>query len=239
MSLTESPVERLILRDSTEIFRRAFSGYALNTILAFATSGFVAIIPFIIIPQSFLTPFQLTGVVATLYSGIVYWRFRKNPSTGFAVYCYILAVLGFLLALTPAILFGGLLFSFGGYEMASIGYYLRRVRKQLPLECGRDGGELVVFGNESLVCPKCSRLLSVGFDIPVIWRNTALAALAIAAALRIITVLVSVPIPGILIIPLGLLLVNGFVVALSQIVARIAFQGKIRLPPNESSKVLQ
>jgi hypothetical protein len=237
MSVPENPVERIILHESREIFRRAFSGYAVNTLLAVVTSWFIAILPFLGIPPSYLTPFQVLGVAVALYSGIVYWRFRKNSSTGFAGHCYVLAVLGFSLAATPAVLLGGLLFSFAGYEMASIGYYLRRVSKRLPLQCGRDGGEVAVFGNNSLVCLKCSRLFKVGFDIPILWRNVGFAALAIGVTLRIIVPLISVPILGILIIPAGLLIVNGLVVALSQLIIRGVFQGKVRLPPAESQQV--
>jgi hypothetical protein len=234
ISSPENPIEQLILRDASKQFRSALSSNIVNTVLAFATSIFLAIIPFGI-SWSNLWIFQAVGSTTTVYSAVVYWRFKANPSTSFAVHCLFLAILGFLLAPAPAIFFGGLLYGFAGYQMASVRHWMRQVRANRPIMCTRDGGEVAVFGGASLVCTKCSRLLKVGFDVPVRWRNIGLGALIIGVVLRIIVALASRPIADILIIPAGLLLANGIVVAFSQLSSYGALRGSVRLPPNVPS----
>ncbi len=116
--------------------------------------------------------------------------------------------------------------------MASVGYWTRQVRRNQPIRCSRDDGEVAIFGDKSLVCTKCSRLLKVGLDIPVLWRNLGFAALIVGVILRILVALVSRPIANILIIPAGLLLANGIIFAVAQLNSYGAFRGSVRLPPN-------
>ncbi|HLC10522.1 MAG TPA: hypothetical protein VJL56_01605 [Candidatus Bathyarchaeia archaeon] len=234
ISSPDNTIESIILRDASKQFRSALSSNIVNTVLAFATSVFLVIIPFGI-SWSNLWIFQAVGLTTTVYSAVVYWRFKAKPSTSFTVHCLFLAVLGFLLAPAPAIFFGGLLYGFAGYQMASVRYWMRQGRNSQLIRCTRDGGEVAVFGGTSLVCTKCSRLLKVGFDVPVRWRNIGLGALIIGVVLRIIVALASRPIADILIIPAGPLLANGIVVAFSQLNSYGALRGSVRLPPNVPS----
>jgi hypothetical protein len=231
ISSSDNPIEQIISRDAAKIFRSALSGDIVNTVLVFATSLVLVVLPFGV-PWNSLWIFQTAGLATTIYTGLTYWRFKVSPSTKFTVHCSVLAVLGFSLAPAPAIFFAGLLFGFAGYQMASAGYWMRQVRKNQPVRCPRDRGELAAFGDASLVCTKCSRLLKIGYDVPVLWRNIGFAALIIGVILRILSALVSRPIAEILIIPAGLLLANGIVIALAQLNSYGAFRGSIRLPPN-------
>ncbi len=231
----QNPFVQIILRDSSKTFRSAISANAANALLALATSFFFVTIPLLVIPWSLLLLFQAIGIVATVYSGLVYWRFKARPSTGFVAHCSALAALGFFLAATPAILLGGLLFSFSGYQIASVGYWLKQASRNQPIKCGREGTELAMFGDASLVCPKCSRLLKVGVDVPFLWRNLGVAALIIGTVLRILVSVLSSSIISVLIFPAGLLLANGIVFTLAQLSVYGIFRGSVRLPPTDRS----
>src|SRR3989442_5326837 len=93
ISSPDNTIESIILRDASKQFRSALSSNIVNTVLAFATSVFLVIIPFGI-SWSNLWIFQAVGLTTTVYSALVYWRFKAITSTSFIVHCILLAVLG-------------------------------------------------------------------------------------------------------------------------------------------------
>ena len=51
------------------------------------------------------------------------------------------------------------------------------------MKCPQDDVEIVVFGQRSLVCLKCSRVPRIGFDSPKKWRDYTLGAVILGALL--------------------------------------------------------
>ncbi len=204
--------------------RRAFLLYLANAVLLIIGAGVLTVL----FPSAgggvWTLVLESYAVLAAVYAGLVYLQGRSKFSPGLGNHCYALGILGFSL--------GGLLDSWGGYQFLSVGYWLRQTGKDSAPVCGREGGEVVVFGPESLACPECSRVVRVGYDVPRGWVRIGLVAL----------------VAGVLLYALGYslafnvfyvryagnaLLFDGLAFLLPLYMQRVYFGGYVRIPsPN-------
>jgi Ca2+/Na+ antiporter len=175
----EDVLGRIISRDVAKAAREAAILYIVNTaiVIVFDFAIFLVGTPFLfffrlsgyeLITDSIATAITLYALATFLWA-----RNRQNASRG--VHFYLAGFLGLAV--------GGLLFSWGGWEFLSTGYWLRQYQKSGIARSPRDGGEIVAYGSESLVNKKTSRLVKIGYDYPRKWSYVGVPAAVIGYVL--------------------------------------------------------
>ncbi len=212
----------VIFKQASPIAKNGFLLYLAQAVLLIIGTGVLTVLFPSVGGGLWTLALEAYAVLIALYAGAVYLRSRSRFSPGMGNHCYALAILGFGLS--------GILDSWGGYRFLSLGYWLRQAGKDSAPVCGRDSGEVVVFGPESLACPKCSRVVRVGYDVPRGWVRVGLVAL----------------VAGVLLYALGYspafnlfyvryagnaLLFDGLAFLLPLYMQRVYFGGYVRLPP--------
>ncbi len=200
--------------------------YLVNAILA-PVAGFFLVFVFSpifrISPDPVLEIFlEAYAVSITVYAGLVFFRMRSRPSPGLGTHCLVLGVLGFGA--------GTILFGYAAVGFVSVGHWLRQLRMAGP-RCNRDGSVLVVYGEGSLACRTCSRVIKVGFDLPTRWRNTGFLVFVVGVLLYVLTQIFPVVLfAGILRYVTNALFVNGLGFLIFLINPQTMGAGRVRLP---------
>jgi hypothetical protein len=167
------------------------------------------------------------GAIAA-YAVIIYLVTRSQKRVGLAAHFYSLGILG----LTGV----GVLFAFGSIGFLSGGYWLGQSRRAGDMKCIRDNGHVAVFGQDSLVCTRCSRLVKIGLDLPRRWFYTGIGLVLIGLVLYFFASAMpsfSNLLYAVLNIPFVLVL-DGMILVLEPLyVQRVIFGGGyVRLPPD-------
>jgi len=222
-------VREVIFKQASPILRRMFLLYLVNAVLLIVFAGAFSVL----FPSFGGGPWTLGleayAVLIAVYAGIVYLLGRSAMSVGLGRHCYALAVLGFG--------FGGFLDAWGGYGFLSLGYWLGQAGKESPSVCGRDGGEVVVFGPESLACPKCSRVVRVGYDIPRGWAKAGLAVFLLGVLIYVMNSSLGMFNTFYARYVGDVLLFTGLAFALTFYLQRMYFGGLVRIPSINQSGV--
>ncbi len=219
----ENALGRIVRRDVSKAARSSAILYLVSAVLTIVGTRVLSLVwgsSFQGLSESVLDIF--VGAVAG-YAGLVSLRTRSRPAGSIGFHMYALGLLG---------LSSGAIFNaFGGVGFLSIGYWMRQFHKNVGMRCGRDGGEIVVLGEDSLVCTKCSRLVRIGYNIPRKWSYAGLALLPGGIALYGLTFFA--PVASVLTYPVnvaGLALLDGVVFLTTIILQRAYFEGYVRLP---------
>ncbi len=155
-------LDRIVRRDVSKVARTSTILYGLNAVAVIAGARVISAIF-----RGFSYPGQLEtfvdGLVSiiTLYAVVVFFWTRSRQSRGMGIHFYVLGVLG--------LIGGALLFAWGGVQFLGAGYWVRQFKGAGTPKCARDGGSVVAYGEESLVCIRCSRLVRIQFDVPRRW----------------------------------------------------------------------
>lgn len=230
MNRTQPPtVREVIFKQASRTLRSMFLLYLVNAVLLIVFAGaFTLLFPSFAGRGSWTFGLEVYAILITVYAGVVYVLGKSAMSVGLGKHCYALAVLGFG--------FGGLLDAWGGYGFLSLGYWLRQAGKESPSVCGRDGGEVVVFGPGNLACPKCSRVVRVGYDIPRGWTRAGFAILVLGVLVYVGSSLMA-SLNAFYVEFLGsVLLFTGLAFASTFYLQRVYFGGYVRVPsPNQAN----
>jgi hypothetical protein len=223
-------LSQIIRRDVAKAARGAALLYIVNTIIVilFDLAIFLIGTPFFLfwvrltgfewILDSFATVIAFYAVAAFLWA-------RYKQGAGLGIHFYILGLLGLTV--------GALLFSWGGVQFLSAGYWLRQYHKSGVARSGIDGGDVVVYGNKSLVNQKSSRLVRIGYDIPRSWIKAGAVALVVGIVLYYSRYLVQASFGFISAASIGwILLIDGISLVGSLFAQRMYMQGYVRLPPS-------
>jgi hypothetical protein len=215
-------VAGIILRDVPRIVRNAFLSYLANALILVILANLgVAIYGSVAATLGMFL--QVFGFVVTGYAGIVYAWTKFRLSKGLDVQLFLLGFLG--------ICQGGLLYSAAAYQLLSGAHWLRQVRTKQVCKCTRDNGDVVAFAGEFLACPKCSRKVRVGYDIPKIWSRVGQMALVIGVLLYILRFLISGQFGTSPLAYLGgLLLLNGIIFSIGTPTIQSYLGGFVRFP---------
>jgi hypothetical protein len=226
-TIGEAIVERILRREVSKAVRGSTILYIINAI-GFLLIGRVSIffLSFSILGQAELVLEGYVGAIA-LYAVVVYFLTRMRSRAGRGVHFYLLGLLG----LTG----GGLLFIFGSIGFLSAGYWSRQFRGTSGMKCVKDNGNVVAFGQESLACTKCSRLVRIGFDLPRRWVYGGIG-LLLAGIILYFSTLVVPTLASLISTPLNIPLILVFDGALlifePLYVQKMVFGGGyVRLPP--------
>ena len=165
-----------------------------------------------------------------IYGVIVYFVSRSRRGSGMRVHSYVLGILG----LTG----GGVFFAIGAIGFLSAGYWLGQFQGSNGMKCVRDGGEVAAFGQESLVCTKCSKLVKIGLDLPRRWTYTGIGLMITGIALYFTASIVPAfasPSYAYLNVPL-ILIFDGVILAVEPLYFRrtLLGSGYVRMPPQPS-----
>ena len=168
------------------------------------------------------------GIAASLslYAMVAFLWARHRQSSALGVHFYILGLLGLSI--------GAIFFAWGALQFLSAGYWLRQYHKTGVARSARDGGEVLVYGNDSLVNVKSSKLVRIGWDLPRSWTIAGLVALAIGAALYNSGNLVQVSISPVSTARIGwILFIDGLSFITILFAQSTGLKGNVRLQPSE------
>jgi hypothetical protein len=226
----EAIVDRIFRREVSKAVRSSTILYIINAI-GFLVIGRASIFFF---PSSSLGQAEsvldaYVGAIA-VYAVLVYFLTRSRSRVDLGVHFYVLGLLG--------LAGGGLLFIFGSIGFLSAGYWSRQFRGTNGMKCVRDNGDVVAFGQESLVCTKCSRLVKIGLDLPRRWIYGGIG-LVVAGIILYFSTLIVPTVASLIYAPLNIPFVFVFDGALLSFeplyVQRMFFGGGyVRLPPGAS-----
>ncbi len=226
----EDVLGRIIKRDVAKTARGAALLYIVNTIIVilFDLALFLVGTPF------FLFFFRLTGYefildgIATgiaVYAIVAFLWARHRQGAGLGVHFYVLGLLGLSV--------GAFLFAWGGVQLLSAGYWLRQYHKSGIAISGRDGGEVAVYGSDSLVSQKSSKLVRIGYDLPSSWVKAGMVALVVGIVLFYSRGLVQASFGIISTSSIGwLLFIDGLSFVGTIFAQSMYMKGYVRLPPN-------
>ena len=223
----EDALDRIVRRDASKAARSSAILYLVSAVLTIlGTRVLILVYGSSFQGLSELIPDIYFGAVAG-YAALVYLRTRSPPARSLGLHMYALGLLG----LSSGMIF----FAFGAIASLSAGYWLQQFHKSVGMRCGRDGGDVVVFGKDSLACTKCSRLIKIGYDIPNKWSYAGLALLPGGITMYGLTFFV--PGASILTYPVnvaGLALLDGFAFLVTVFLQRTYLGGYVRLPPGHA-----
>lgn len=223
---------RIIRRDVAKTARGSAVLYIVNTIIVILFDLVI-----VLVGSPFLFFFTVGGfnwivdgiaVTVSLYAVAVFlWaRHKQGPRLG--LHFYMLGLLGLSI--------GALFFSWGAVQFLSAGYWLRQYHKTGVARSARDGGEVVVYGNNSLVNVKSSKLVRIGWDIPKPWIIAGLLALAVGAVLTNLGSLVQVSIGPVSTRNIGwILFIDGIGFMGTLLGQGAGLKGYVRLPPSQGT----
>lgn len=228
----EDVLAKIIGRDVAKAARGAAILYAVNTII-FAL--FALTISLVGSPLLFFFTVNgytwiADGIAATftLYATLAFLRARSNQSSTLGIHFYILGLLGLSI--------GALLFSWGAVQFLSAGYWLRQYHKTGVARSARDGGEVAVYGRDSLVNVKSSRLVRIGWDLPKNWVNAGLVAFVIGIVLTYSRSVFQVGFGPVSTSLIGwILFIDGISFATTLFAQSMGMKGYVRLPPAAGS----
>ncbi len=100
-----------------------------------------------------------------------------------------------------------------------------------------DSRNIVAVAGEFLACPKCSRKVRVGYDIPKMWSRSGQIALVAGILLYLLKFLIS-GLPGTILMTYlaGLLLFNGIIFSLGTPTIQNYFGGFVRFPSENNTE---
>lgn len=166
-SSSREALDRIVQRDISKVARNSTILYVLNAIAVIIGARVIsAIFRGFSYPGQFETVADGLVTIIALYAVIVFFWTRSRLSRGMGIHFYILGVLG----LTG----GALLFAWGAVQFLSGGYWVRQFKGERGPRCARDGGSVVMYGEDSLVCTRCSRLVRIMYDLPRKWTYAGL-----------------------------------------------------------------
>jgi len=231
-STSEDLLSRIIRRDVVKAVRGAAILYVVNTILAIVLD----LVLFVVGTPFFFFFFRPTGyelILASIgagiaaYSVVAYLWARRKQTAALGVNFYILGLLRFTT--------GSLLFSWGAAEFFSAGFWLRQYHEKGTAISGRDGGDIVVYGSDSLVNQRTSKLIRIGFDLPKSWTSAGLVILVVGIVLQYSRSFVQVSLGPISASNIGsILFIDGLSLALWRFAQSAYTKGTVRLPPDVS-----
>jgi hypothetical protein len=112
---------------------------------------------------------------------------------------------------------------------------LRQYHKNGVARSG-DGGEVAVYGNQSLVNQKTSRMVRIGYDIPRSWFKAGLVALVVGIILVYSRPLIDLSFGLISTAGIGwILMIDGISFAGSWFTQSMYMKGYVRLPPSHGT----
>ena len=223
-------IGHIIRRDVAKAARGAVLLYIVNTtiFILFDLAIFLVGSPFLFfftvrgyswITDSIATSLSLYAIAAFLWA-------RHRQSSGLGLHFYILGLLAFSL--------GAIFFAWGALQFLSAGYWLRQYHKTGVARSARDGGEVVVYGIDSLVNVKSSKLVRIGWDLPRSWIIAGLVALATGFVLLNLGSLIQLSIGPVRIVSIGwILLIDGISFITILFAQSVGLKGYVRLPPRE------
>ena len=224
-------VDRIFRRELSKALRSASILYLVNAAGIFLIgSGLRFFFPFWPVGQS-ETFLEVFFAAVAIYGVIAYFLSRSRRGAGLRAHAYVLGILG----LTG----GGIFFALGAIGFLSAGYWLGQFQGSSGMKCVRDGGEVVAFGQESLVCRRCSKLVKIGLDLPRRLTFTGLGLINTGVALFLLASIMPV-FAGLFYasvnVPLVLILDGVFLSLEPLYLQRTLFGGGyVRLPPDPSS----
>ena len=125
----------------------------------------------------------------------------------------------------------------GAVQFLSAGYWLRQYHKPGVARSARDGGEVAVYGSDSLVNQKSSRLVRIGWDLPRGWVNAGMGALVIGIVLYYARSVIQVSFGPIGTSIIGwILFIDGISFVTSLFAQNMGLKGYVRLPPSPGSQ---
>ncbi len=219
-------LDRIVQRDVSKVARNSTILYVLNAIAVIVGARVIsALFRGFSYPGQFETFADGLVSIIALYAIVVFFWTRSRLSRGAGIHFYVLGILG--------LIGGALLFAFGGVQFLGAGYWVRQFKGAGTPKCARDGGSVVAYGEESLVCIRCSRLVRIQFDIPRKWTYAGVVILLAGIAwLSLVSV-----VPGVASLtgPVSLgnvLLIDG-ISFLGTWFAQLSYLGggNVRLPP--------
>lgn len=221
---------QIIRRDIAKAARNAALLYIVNTIIVVLFD-----LAIFLVGSPFLLFFRLTGyefvldiiaIAFSLYAVAAFLWSRHGPSAGLGVHFYILGMLGLTV--------GALLFSWGAVQFLSAGYWLRQYHKSGVARTASDGGEVVVYGNQSLVNRKSSRLVMIGYDLPRSWVKAGAVALVLGIILSYSGISTMVSLGLLSLSNVGIiLLIDGLSFVATLFAQNMYMRGYVRLPPTQ------
>ena len=229
----EDVLGRIIRRDVAKAARDAAILYIVNTgiVILFDLTIFLVGTPFLFFFRLTGYEFVLDSIATAIavYAVAVFLstRYRQNALPG--VHFFVVGFLGLAV--------GGLLFSWGGWQFLSTGYWFRQYRKSGVARSPRDNGEIVAYGSESLVNRKTSRFVRIGYDYPRKWVYVGLPAAVIGYVLLSIGSSFPRSFWSTLTTSIGWILVIDGVSFVGMMFTQNAYLGGFaRLPPDNESK---
>lgn len=166
-SASGEALDRIVQREVSKVARNSTVLYVLNAIAVIVGARVIsAIFRGFSYPGQFETFVDGLLSIIALYAVVVFFWTRSRLSRGIGIHFYALGVLG--------LIGGALLFAFGGVQFLGTGYWVRQFKGEGTPKCARDGGSVVVYGEDSLVCIRCSKLVRIQFDLPRKWTYAGL-----------------------------------------------------------------
>ena len=223
---------QIIRRDVAKAARGSAILYIVGTIIAvlFDVTIFLVGSPFFFFFTVSGYSWIADGIAAcfSLYAIVTFLWARHRQGSGLGLHFYVLGLLG--------LAGGSLLFSWGAVQFLSAGYWVRQYHKTGMARSARDGGEVVVYGSDSLVNLKSSRLVRIGWDLPRSWINAGLVALVIGGVLFYSRILTQVSIGPFSMATIGLILfIDGLSFGTTLFAQSMGMKGYVRLPPSAGS----
>ena len=223
-------LDRIIRRDVAKAARGAVLLYIANTVivilfdLAIFLVGSPLLFFFRVSGFSWIGDGAAAGL--SLYAMVAFLWARHSQGSGLGLYFYILGLLGLSI--------GAIFFAWGALQFLSSGYWLRQYHKTGEARSARDGGEVVVYGNDSLVNVKSSKLVRIGWDLPRSWIIGGLVALAAGFVLLNLGSLLQLSIGPVSMARIGwILFIDGLSFITVLIAQSMGLKGYVRLPPSE------
>lgn len=174
-SSSSEALDRVVQRDISKVARNSTILYILNSIAVIVGARVIsALFRGFSYPGQFETVVDGLVSIIALYAVVVFFWTRSRLSRGMGIHFYVLGILG--------LVGGALLFAFGAVQFLSAGYWVRQFKGQGIPQCSRDRGSVVVYGEDSLVCIRCSRLVRIMYDLPRKWIYAGLAMLLAGVA---------------------------------------------------------